>query len=55
MALQRFAWLKATCPDATYRDASTAKELIDQAFALGEGIACFAGYPGRRPGRQRRV
>jgi tetratricopeptide (TPR) repeat protein len=36
MALQRFAWLKATCPDATYRDASTAKELIDQAITLGE-------------------
>jgi tetratricopeptide (TPR) repeat protein len=36
IALQRFAWLKATCPDATYRDAGTAKELIDQAIALGE-------------------
>ncbi len=33
--LQRFAWLKVTCPDATYRDVGSAKELIDQAFALG--------------------
>lgn len=36
IALQRFAWLKATCPDATYRDAATAREMIDQAIALGD-------------------
>ena len=33
--LQRLAWLKATCPDATFRDTKNAKQLIEKAILLG--------------------
>ncbi len=35
IAMQRLAWFKATCPDATYRDPDSAQDLIEQAITLG--------------------
>ena len=35
IGLQRMAWLKATCPEHTIRDAKSASELVAQAISLG--------------------
>jgi tetratricopeptide (TPR) repeat protein len=34
VAYQRFAWFKATCPDAEFKDATTAAEMIEKAMKM---------------------